>query len=123
MKIAEAIARLDELKHNTYSDAQQVAWLSRADSMIKRHIIDTHEGSENVTFTGYDDNTDPQTELLAPEPFDEMYLRWMEAQIDYHNDEYGKYNQSILMFKAEYNGYERWYNRNNLPIGGKMKYF
>lgn len=123
MKIAEAIARLDGLKHNTYGYADKVAWLSRLDAMIKKHIIDTHEGAEQVTFTGYGPDTDPQTELLAPEPFDEMYLRWMEAQIDYHNGEYGKYNQSIQMFKAEYNGYERWYNRNNMPIGHEMKYF
>lgn len=123
MKIAEAIARLDELKHNTYSYSQKVDWLSRLDAMIKKHIIDTHKGGEAVTFTGYTPETDPQTVLLAPEPFDEMYLRWMEAQIDYHNGEYGRYNQSIQMFKAEYNGYERWYNRGNMPIGGKMKYF
>jgi hypothetical protein len=123
MKIADAIARIDELKHNTYSYSQKVGWLSRVDAMIKKHIIDTHKGSEKITFNGYTADTDPQTVLLAPEPFDEMYLRWMEAQIDYHNGEYGKYNQSIQMFKAEYNGYERWYNRNNMPIGGKMKYF
>lgn len=123
MIIAEAIAQLDELKHNTYSYADKVAWLSKVDGMIKRHIIDTHEGGSAVTFAGYTPETDPQTVLLAPEPFAEMYIRFMEAQIDYHNGEYGKYNQSILMFKAEYNGYERWYNRNYMPIAGKMKYF
>lgn len=123
MTIAEAISRLDALKHNTYSPSQKVAWLSRLDHMVQKHIIDTHEGGGQAAFTGYDASTDPQTVLLIPAPFDEAYLRWMEAQIDYHNGEYGKYNQSILMFNAEYNGYERYYNRNNMPIGRKMKYF
>lgn len=123
MTIAEAISRLDALKHNTYSQSQKVAWLSRLDHMVQKHIIDTHEGGERAAFTGYDANTDPQTVLLIPAPFDEAYLRWMEAQIDYHNGEYGKYNQSILMFNAEYSGYERHYNRNHMPIGRKMKYF
>lgn len=123
MTIAQAIARLDELKHNTYSRSQKLVWLSRLDTMVRKHIIDTHEGGKNVAFTGYDDNTDPQTELLVPAPFDEMYLRWLEAQIDYANGEYGKYNQSILMFQTDYNGYERYYNRNHMPIGRKMKYF
>lgn len=123
MKISEAISRLDSLKHNTYTQGDKVAWLSRLDSMVKKHIIDTHEGADEVTFTGYDDSTDPQTELLVPEPFDEVYLRWMEAQIDYSNGEYDKYNQSILMFKAVYDGYANYYNRNNMPLGKSLKYF
>ena len=123
MKIAEAIARLNSLKQNTYTLEDKVAWLSRLDHMIKKHIVDTHEGGEAVAFQGYTPETDPETELLAPAPFDEMYLRWMEAQIDYHNSEYDRYNQSMQMFKAEYDGYARWYNRNHMPLGGKMKYF
>lgn len=123
MKISEAISRLDSLKHNTYTQSDKIAWLSRLDNMVKKHIIDTHEGAYEITFTGYDDSTDPQTELLVPEPFDEVYLRWMEAQIDYSNGEYDKYNQSILMFKAAYDGYANYYNRNNMPLGKSFKYF
>ena len=123
MKIIEAINRIDALKHNTYTQDDKVRWLSTLDSMVKNHIIDTHEGAEQVSFTGYDDLTDLQTELLAPAPYDEMYLRWMEAQIDYHNGEYGKYNNSIDMFMDSYEGYQNYYNRTHMPIGKSMKYF
>ena len=123
MKIIEAINRIDSLKHNTYSNNEKVAWLSRLDSMVKRLIIDTHEDGEGITFTGYDDTTDPETELLVPAPFDEMYLRWLEAQIDYTNGEYDKYNNSILMYQTAYDGYANYYNRNHMPKGKKMKFF
>lgn len=123
MKIIEAIDRIDGLKHNTYSYNEKVAWLSRLDSMVKRLIIDTHEGGEEVTFEGYNDNTDILTELLVPAPFDEMYIRWLEAQIDYANGEYGKYNNSILMYQTAYDGYSNYYNRNHMPKSGKIKYF
>ena len=123
MKIIEAINRIDSLKHNTYSQNDKVAWLSRLDSMVKKLIIDTHEGGEDVTFTGYDDSTDLNTELLVPAPFDEMYLRWLEAQIDYHNGEYKKYNNVILMYQAAYDGYANHYNRNHMPKGTAIKYF
>ena len=123
MKIIEAINRIDSLKHNTYSQNDKVAWLSRLDSLVKRLIIDTHEGGENVTFTGYDDRTDPETELLVPAPFDEMYMRWLEAQIDYHNGEYDKYNNAILMYQTAYDGYANYYNRNHMPKGTAIKYF
>ena len=123
MTIIEAINRLDALKHNTYEQTDKVQWLSRVDGMVKRHIIDTHEGADQVTFTGYDNNTDLQTELLVPAPYDEVYLRWMEAQIDYHNGEYGKYNNAVDMFTTSYEAFQNYYNRTHMPIGKNMKYF
>ena len=123
MTIIEAITRCDALKHNTYTQTDKVQWLSRLDWMVKKHIIDTHEGADAVTFTGYDDSTDIQTELLVPAPYDEMYLRWMEAQIDYHNGEYGKYNNAIDMFHTSYEAYQNYYNRTHMPVGKHMKYF
>ena len=123
MKIIEAINRIDALKHNTYSQPDKVNWLSRVDHMVKRHIIDTHEGAEECTFTGYDENTDLQTELLVPAPYDDLYLRWMEAMIDYHNGEYGKYNNSMELFNTSYNAYQNEYNRTHMPKGKSIRYF
>ena len=122
MKISEAINQLDELKHNTYTQSNKVQWLSRLDAMVKKQIIDTHEGEE-VAFSGYDDSTDMNTELLIPAPFDEVYLRWMEAQIDYHNGEYGKYNNSMELFNTSYNAYQNEYNRTHMPKGKSIRYF
>lgn len=116
MKIIQAINRLDALIFNTYEQLDKIEWLSRLDSMVKKQIIDTHEGAEEVTFTGYDDNTDTQTELLVTAPHDEIYLRWMEAQIHYHNGEYDKYNNAIIMFNTAYEAYQAYYTRNHLPV-------
>jgi hypothetical protein len=123
MTIMEAINRTDALKHNTYSNNEKVAWLSRLDSMVKRLIIDTHEGSENVFYTNYDDETSMELVLLVPAPFDEIYLRWLEAQIDYANGEYDKYNNSILMYQTAWDAYANYYNRNHMPKGMAIKYF
>ena len=123
MKIIEAINRIDSLKHNTYSNNEKLAWLSRLDSIVKRLIIDTHEDGEDITFTGYDDRTDMETEMLVPAPFDEVYLKWLEAQIDYTNGEYDKYNNAILVYQAAYDAYANYYNRNHMPKGTKMKFF
>ena len=116
MKIIEAIRRLDALKFNTYTQSDKIEWLSRLDNMVKKHIIDTHEGAEEVTFIGYDDSTDLEKEMLVPAPYDEVYLRWMEAQIDYYNGEYDKYNNAIIMFNTSFEAYEAYYNRCHLPI-------
>ena len=123
MKIIEAISKIDDLKHNTYSQNDKIGWLSRLDSMVKRLIIDTHEGGEGVIFNGYTSETNPETEMLIPAPFDEAYLRWLEAQIDYANGEIGKYNNSIEMYNTAWQAYQNYYNRTHMPKGKKMKFF
>lgn len=116
MKIIEAINSLDALKFNTYSQDDKVQWLSRLDSMVKRQIIDTHEGADAVSFDGYTADTPLDTILLVPAPYDEVYLRWMEAQIDYHNGEYNKYSNAIIMFNTAFEAYQKHYNSAYNPV-------
>lgn len=123
MTISEAITKIDALKFNTYTQSEKIAWLSTIDGMIKREIIDTHEDGESVVFNGYDENTSLDTELLAPAPYDDLYIKWLEAQIDYTNGEYGKYNNSRLSFNTAYTAYESWYNRQHMPLGKQFKCF
>ena len=123
MKIIEAITKIDALKPNNYTPENKIAWLSVLDGVIKEEIIDTHEGGEAITFTGYDANTPTDTELLVPAPYDDIYVRWLEAQIDYSNADYGRYSNSMTMYNAAYSAYERYYNRNHMPLGKSFKYF
>lgn len=123
MKIIEAINRIDAVKPNNYTQEEKIEWLSRLDWAIKREIVDTHEGADAVIFDGYNDSTPLDTELIAPAPYDEVYLKWLEAQIDYANGEIGKYNNSNHVYEAVYTAFESWYNRNHVPIGKKFKYF
>lgn len=123
MTIIEAINQADALKHNTYSQDQKVKWLSRAESMIKRLIIDTHEGGENVAFEKYDEDTALNTVLIAPEPFDELYIRYLEMQIDYTNGEIERYNGSAAMFHSAFNEFACHYHRGHLPRCVKKNFF
>ena len=123
MTIIEAISQIDDRKHNTYSQADKIGWLSKMDSMVKRLVIDTHEGSEDLYFGGYDEDTDLETLLLIPEPYDEAYLRWLEAQIDYANGEYEKYNNSAEAYNTLWQEFQNYYNRTHMPKGKKMRFF
>ena len=116
MTINEAITRLDSLIFNTYSNDDKVQWLSRLDLSLKRLIFDTHEGANCGHFSGYTEYTPDNMVLLVPAPFDDIYLRWMEAQIHYHNGEYDKYNSAIILYNAAYEAFAKFYNRTHMPI-------
>ena len=113
MTIIDAITRIDALKFNTYSQADKIDWLSGADWRIFREVLQPCLGDAAAFFCGYDENTPPDTQLLVPPPFDELYLRWMEAQIDYHNGEYNKYNNSVTLYNRAFSAYQSNYLQNH----------
>lgn len=116
MKIVEAITQVDALKPNTYTQEDKIGWLSTLDTKIKTQIIDAHEGGENIAFSGYDSSTDLETQMLVSAPFDGMYLRWLEAMIDYHNSDDSRYNNAIILFNNDYESFKRFYTRTHMPI-------
>lgn len=115
MTILEAINRVDTTKPNSYTQTEKVDWLSTLDGIIKKEIIDTHEGGENIVFEGYTPDTSLDTVLLVPAPYDDIYIRWLECRIDYANGEYGKYNNSAIAYNTAFETYSLYYNRNNMP--------
>ena len=123
MTIIEAINRIDSLKPNNYTQEEKIAWLSTLDGIIKKEIIDTHEGTENVTFNGYQADTAVDTVLLIPFPYDDIYLKWLETQIDYANGDISKYQNSMIMYNSAYSAFERFYNRTNMPKAKSFKFF
>ena len=123
MTIIEAIHKIDALKPNNYTQTEKVKWLSNVDGIIKAEIVDTHEGGSEIEFNGYTDDSPLNTELLAKAPYDDLYIKWLESQIDYTNAEYNKYNNSITEYNALYSAFERYYNRHHKPIQTKLKFF
>ena len=123
MTIVQAVEQIDQLVHNTYTQEQKVRWLSDLDAMVKEQVIDTHEGAEEVIFTGYDENTPMDTVLLIPAPYEEAYLHFLEGKICYYNGEQGKYNQAMQQHRAVFSAYVNRYNATHMPKGQQYRYF
>lgn len=123
MKICEAISQINSLKPNTYSDKQKIYWLNQLESMVKRLVIDTHEGGDQIAFDGFNENTSVETQLFMPSPFDMAYIYWLEAQIHYTNEDIDMYNSAIMMFNATFSEYKADYKRNHATKGtGRFRF-
>jgi len=126
MTINEAVAEIDAVKPNMYGLQDKVRWLSRLDGRIEQEIISAHElneGEEPPVFDGYTPDTSGDTELLVPAPYDELYIRWLEAQIDYANREFDSFNASNAMFESVYTAFRNAYNRTHMPKGARRVYY
>lgn len=125
MTIIEAITKSEASRPGLASDADKIRWLSALDGRIKCEVINTREGYEwAIPFVGYCEEEDPATQLLVPHPYDELYLRYLEAQIDYESGEIARYNNAAAAFAAAYNDFLSYYHRTHAPRGAyRLRYF
>lgn len=111
MTIIEAINQIDSLKPNTYSVKQKIFWLNQLEAMVKKQVIDAHEGGDKIPFDGFTEDTDTSTVLFMPTPYDMAYIYWLEAQIHYANEDIDMYNSAITMFNAAFREHKDDYKR------------
>ena len=125
MKVRNAIEEADTLKVNMYPTEIKIKWLRRLELRIKREIIDTHkynEGEEEITVPD-EDGFDLESDLIVGEPWSEMYVHWLEAQIDYNNMEYDGFNAANAMFESVFESFRNAYNEEHMPYGCGLLYF
>lgn len=118
MTIKEAIDKVDNLNPNQYSEEQKVEWLSRLDYLIYHDIILKHEYNpeeEEITYEPYSVSNMTQ-KLIAPFPYDELYVAFLQMKVDEANKETAQYNNSMTMYASYYDNYVKNYNREHMPI-------
>lgn len=117
MTMQEAIDRIDALKPNMFPTERKKAWLSDLDRMVWHEIYLTHEGiAPERSFEGYDQDTDPATEMLVPEPYTDVYHHYMATMMDLANAESDKYAQDRSLFNAAYQTFGDFWRRTHMPI-------
>ena len=119
MTLDEAILTVDELKPNQIDRARKIEWLSALDLMIYRELICTHQrgaGEAPDTFSGYGQTADPDTVLLTPPPYDEIYRFYLEMHMDLVNREFDQYNNSAALYTAAWERLSRMWHREHTPI-------
>ena len=116
MTISEAITQLQAVKENQYDDETLVRWISDLEGTLYEDIVKNDEGSEDIPHGRYSVDTDMDTVLMVPEPYSDIYIKYLMAQVDYHNAEMQRYTNSMIMYNVALDAFAGWYNRNNMPL-------
>lgn len=107
MTIAQALSRLDAFTPNPYSREEKLQWLYRAEALTAREALNREPPQSFTPETG------PETVLLAPAPYDELYLRYMQAQIFLETGEIARCNNALALFQTALSGLRRFRIREN----------
>lgn len=93
----DIIARVDNLKLNTYTTEAKVQYIDTLEGLISIQLL-------HAPFTP---STAEVKDLIVPDPFTEMYVYYLFAMIDQLNMEYDSYNNNMQMFNNEWDKYKK----------------
>ena len=121
MTIGEALAAF-KAHHPIMSEDEQIAALSTLDGRIKNEIIDTHEGGEGVKYTPYKADVSRDTVLIAPHPYDVLYIYFLNANEALKREEPERYNNALYVFNEAFADFRKAYNRTHMPKAVYVSY-
>lgn len=103
--LKDIIAFVDTVKPNAFSESAKVMWLNNLEGRIWTEVL----LQSTVDMPHYTWEENQNTELTVHPPYDNIYHFWLEAQIDYYNGEYNKYQNSMVMFNNAWGELVRWF--------------
>lgn len=112
---AEIIKRVDQNKPNAFDKTEKLRWLTELDGKIAAEVMMMSiAGVRNLPR----DKNALECEPLVGFPYEDLYDRYLEAMIDYHNGEFNNYQNSMEAFNAAYNGFVNWFLNTYDPVQG-----
>ena len=140
-----AIQLADELKPNMMGVDVKYQFLNEIEGKVFYEVIMTHAHDEDAECPHYDPPTDEEeteeepaeeeeseeeteeeepaedepAEMLAPAPYDMLYVYWLMAQIDHLNMEMEKYNNDRALFEDAWGNFADFWNRKNMPLSAR----
>lgn len=108
MWIHEALMKIKNMKPSQYDDEMLISWLSALDGHVWEDLLAKYGAP--APFLPYNGQMLNRM-LLIPFPHDEIYLTYLAAQIDYHNAEYERYNNGMMLYNAQLQAFYDQYTR------------
>lgn len=89
------------------------------DQLVKLRFLGEAEGKVRVELLGerpdgdcaFDGDTPADTELCVPHPYDQLYLLYIMAMVDYISGDTNRYENGAAMFNTAYQSYGKWLKR------------
>jgi len=99
MRIDDVLAQVREVQPGEYTDERVRDWIETVNQRVLRELADGYILPEMGG------------ELVAPAPYDQLYLWWVMAQIALTQENIASYNNFIAMYNALWDEYGRMISR------------
>ena len=115
MTVREAIAYLDDVKPNAFTEAVKLRWINQIEGRLASEVF-LMAPPEMGQFDYTADEMDHG--LLLDAPYDDIYTWWLQAQADLANGEYDRAQNTMTVFNDTWHDFVRWFCQRYDPAQG-----
>ncbi len=101
MTLKETITRFDLLYPNAMALPAKISLVSRLEGRVNRELLRPY-GLGEEGFAGYTAEDYDAAVLMTPFPFDDIYIKYLNAENDLVNGDTVRYANSATVFNAAY---------------------
>ena len=107
MKISEALSQFDIYNGESTESNLKLMWLDRIEGMIYKEIVSNYEDAPPAPASCFEG----ERELLAEDPYSELYIFYMAMQSDLLARDSVSYLNNANSFSSAYSSFADMYNR------------
>ena len=137
MKVSEVIQRYNEDYSSELTNETKIRYIKSLERAIVNEIVMTHEYPEELQETI--DNYIPEegqlpnfwdehfrtfgmdSELLADDPYDEVYLHYINTRVAAVTANTNEYNRASSFYTTTYIAFQDYWNRNFRPLSKPVR--
>lgn len=145
MTVQTLISQYDEERPNQIEQNIKIRWLRQIEKMLWKEIVLTHsvhgmddllrkpkpdkkpdrkpEFYEGFDLEKYFEDWDVGSELVADEPYQEVYIDYMDMQKARMLNENTKYNMASQLFNNALNSFRDYWNRTHFPKQSRPRWY
>lgn len=110
MKLKEAIRKADQLRPNTIEEEIKAQWVAE----IEGRVAETAREPQPTDGWAEEDPV-----LIMPYPYDDIYVLFLMAKIDFANEEMDLYGDDSVIANERVDNALAWWVRNHPPRDAK----
>lgn len=110
MTIKGLIDKVSEEKPNTFTDAKLLSFINEIEIEVAEQLCEEFD-----LYIAVDD-----TKLLAPAPYDRLYVSYVKAMVDYANEEYASYQLNQAQHVQDFTDFINWVVREHVAVENVM---
>lgn len=99
MTIQKLIDKVQEEKPNTFGTEKIIAFINEIESVVAEELR-----KRAIPYT----TNDMGETLLAPAPYDRLYVSYVKSMIDYANEEYASYQLNAEQYALDFSDFADW---------------
>jgi len=114
-RIAKVFVDGEEMYPIDYSMFETTGYYRDSNNRLAIYPIpdsnDTTPGLRVVYRTPFTPHGSIDEDVLIPSPYDKLYWQYISAMIDWFNNEYENYNNSIGLYNTSFQEFKDWYEK------------